>query len=351
MHAIHRLNSTVLKLRVFAVVMTSLAFAAGSSLVAQEKDAPLAYAQARIVKIFGAGGMKNLHAYSTGFLVSPEGHIATIWSHVLDSDEVTVVLANGRKFQAKVVGAEPRMDVAVIQLIAEQKDLPFFELNDAKDASVGSRILGLSNMFKVATGDEPVSVLHGVIAAKAKLTTRRGAFQTPYQDDVYIVDAITNNPGAGGGVLMQLDGTLVGMIGKELRNAESNTWVNYALPMTKLREVIDQIIAGVYVAEKKPDEANNPERYNSLDFGIVMVPDVLFRTPAFVDRTLPDSLAAKGGIKAGDLVLFVNGELVQSCRELKRELGKLESQDDLKLVVRRGKDLVEFDVRVPSKDD
>lgn len=350
MQTIHRLNSFNLGLRAFVAASTLLALVGGRSAVAQDED-PLAYAQARIVKIFGAGGMKNLHAYSTGFFVSPEGHIATIWSHVLDSDEVTVVLADGRKFQAKVVGAEPQMDVAVIQLIGDQKDLPFFELNDAKEASVGSRILGLSNMFKVATGDEPVSVLHGVIAAKAKLTTRRGAFQTPYQDDVYIVDAITNNPGAGGGVLMKLDGTLIGMIGKELRNAESNTWVNYALPMTKLSEVIDQIIAGVYVAEKKPDEENNPERYNSLDFGIVMVPDVLFRTPAFVDRVLPNSLAAKGGIKSGDLVLFVNGELVQSCRELKSQLGKLEAQDDLKLVVRRGKDLVEFDVRVPNKDD
>ncbi|MDA1013242.1 MAG: trypsin-like peptidase domain-containing protein [Planctomycetota bacterium] len=339
---------TVIQRLLFSPLVALAIVSCGNPASAQVQD-PLAYAQARIVKIFGAGGMKNLHAYSTGFLVSPEGHVATIWSHVLDSDEVTAVLSDGRKFTANVVGAEPRMDVAVIKLTGDVKDLPFFELNDAKSASVGARILGLSNMFKVATGDEPVSVLHGVIAAKTKLTTRRGAFQTPYEGDVYIVDAITNNPGAGGGVLMSLDGKLLGMIGKELRNAASNTWVNYALPMTDLRDVIDQIIAGVYVAEKKPDEELAPERYNSLDFGVVMVPDVLFRTPAFVDRILPGSLAAKSGLVSGDLVLFVNGELVQSCRNLQSELGKLEGQDDLKLVVRRGKNLIEFEMRVPNK--
>lgn len=335
--------------RVIPALLAAFSFAGFSDQsIAQNQD-PLAYAQARIVKIFGAGGMKNLHAYSTGFLVSPEGHVATIWSHVLDSDEVTAVLADGRKFTATVLGAEPRMDVAVIKLTGDAKELPFFELNDAKSGSVGARILGLSNMFKVATGDEPVSVLHGVISAKTKLTTRRGAFRTPYDGEVYIVDAITNNPGAAGGVLISLDGKLLGMIGKELRNAASNTWVNYALPMTDLRDVIDQIIAGVYVAEKKPDEEQNPERYNSLDFGVVMVPDVLFRTPAFVDRVLPNSLAAKSGILPGDLVLFVNGELVQSCRSLQSEMGKLEAQDDLKIVVRRGKTLVELELRVPNK--
>ena len=73
-------------------------------------------------------------------------------------------------------------------------------------------------MFKVATGDEQVSVLHGVIAARTKLTARRGNYETPYNGPVYVVDAITNNPGSGGGVLTTADGVLLGMIGKELRN-------------------------------------------------------------------------------------------------------------------------------------
>ena len=61
--------------------------------------------QQRMVKVFGAGGIRRLHSYSTGFVVSPAGHVATVWSHVLDTEELTVVLADGRKVTAKVLNA------------------------------------------------------------------------------------------------------------------------------------------------------------------------------------------------------------------------------------------------------
>lgn len=310
--------------------------------------------QQRVVKIFGAGGIRELHAYSTGFLVSGEGHVATIWSHVLDTDDITVVLSDGRRMKARVLGAEPQLDLAVLKLAGEGLDgLPFFDIDgDAADAGPGTRVLGFSNMFKVATGDEPLSVLHGIIASKAPLATRRGAFETSYEGQAYIVDAITNNPGAGGGVLTTLNGKLLGMVGKELRNAESNTWVNYAIPISELKGPIVQIISGKYQARpRKPDEPDNPDRYRPLDFGIVMVPDVLFRTPAFIDSVRRGSDAAAVGLRADDLVLFVNGELLQSCRDLRRALGRLEAGGKLKLVVRRGDVLVPVELPVKAKPE
>src|SRR5262249_62284737 len=89
-----------------------------------------------------------------------------------------------------------------------------------------------------------------------------------------------------------------------------------------------------------------PLRFAPVDFGLVMVPDVLFRTPAFVDSILPGSPAAKADIRPNDLVLFANDELVQSCKMFKEELGRLEAGDTLKLVIRRGNALmpVEFEV-------
>ena len=319
--------------------------------VAQSIHSTIQRVQSRMVKVFGAGGIRRLHAYSTGFLVSPTGHVATVWSHVLDTDELTVVLADGRRISAKVLGAEPQLDLAVLQLKADGLELPAWNLaSDSGDAGPGTRVLGFSNMFKVATGDEKVSVLHGVVATKAPLATRRGSFETAYEGTAFIVDAVTNNPGAGGGVLTTRGGRLLGMIGKELRNAETNTWVNYAVPISEIRKPIEEIIAGRYRArQREPEGVDEVARFRPLDFGLVLVPDVLFRIPAFVDRVQPGSAAARAGLQPDDLVLFVNGDLIQSCRVLKQRLGRLEAGGVLKLTVRRGDRLVPAELPVPAK--
>ena len=297
--------------------------------------------QPRLVKVFGAGGVRNLPAYGTGFLVSPEGHIATVWSHVLCEGDVLVVLHDGRRFPAEVLGAEPQLDMTVLKINAPDLTLPHFDVERAATADTGTRVLGFSNAFQVAAGDEDLSVLHGVVAARTDLTARRGAFETTYAGPVYIVDAITNSPGAAGGALTTWDGRLLGMIGKELRQSESNTWVNYAIPMTEARDVLKQIISGRYesqLADTKSDE--NPGRYTPLDFGLVMVPDVVERTPPYIDAVLPDSIAAQRDFRPGDLIVFLNDRLIPSCRTLRAELGRLEPGDTLGLVLRRGNQLI-----------
>lgn len=330
------------------LLLAALAGAGGRDAFAQEA---IDHVLPRMVKIYGAGGLRGLHAYSTGFVVSPEGHIVTVWNHVLDAPEVTVVFDIGRRVQARVKIAEPQLDVAVLELTERLRNLPYFDLDQTADVSPGTRVLGFSNMFKVATGDEPVSVLHGVVAAKTNLSARRGVFEIPYDGPVYILDAITNNPGAGGGVVTTYDGKLVGMIGREVRNSETNTWINYAVPISELRDAVKKMISGDYVArEKKPDEETNPRRYQSLDFGVVMVPDVLYRTPAYIDSVEPGSLAEKAGLKPDDLVLFVNDELVHSIRTLEDELGRLEPGDMLTLIVRRGRQLVTAQMPVEAKN-
>ena len=319
---------------------------------AQSTHEAIAKTLPRIVKIYGAGGLRNLVAYGTGILVSPEGHVATVWSHVLDSDQVTVVLHDGRRFQAKVLGAEPQLDVAVLQLDAENLNLPHFDLGEIGTAEPGERVLGFSNMFKVAAGAEPVSVLHGVVAARTKLAARRGRFEIPYDGPVYVVDAVTNNSGAAGGALTTRDGTLIGLIGKELRNRESNTWLNYAVPLTELRDAI----IGIQTGSHKPsdggqDKRENPRRFSAIDFGIVMVPDVVYRTPAYIDAVEAGSAAEQAGLQPDDLIVFVNDVLVQSTRMLADELGYLEAGDTLRLIVRRGANLLSVEMNVPRKPE
>ena len=334
---------------VLAGAVPKSSVAAGSRSSTQTID----YVLPRMVKIFGAGGLQSLAAYGSGFLVSNDGHIVTVWSHVLDANEVIVVLNDGRRFTATVLGAEPQLELAVLKIVANDQELnlPYFDLSSGiGSASEGTRVLGFSNMFKVATGDEAVSVLHGVVAAKTKLKTRRGTFEIPYDGAVYVVDAITNNSGAAGGLLATREGKLLGMIGREVRNAETNTWLNYSIPMSELTTSIEEIISGNFRSQRQPlDEPEAELRYSPIDFGIVMVPDVLFRTPAYVNALVDGSAAQQVKLQPDDLVLFVNDDLVQSVKELATAFGRLEAGDVLRLVVRRNDQLLTFEMRVPRK--
>ncbi len=252
----------------------------------------------KVVKIFGSGGMGGLEGYGSGFLVSSGGHVVTVWSHLIDSGEVSVVLNDGRRFSAKFLKGDPARDLAVLKIDAPDLDLPFFDLRDSVEAVLGTRVLAYSNMFKVATGDEPVSVVHGVISVRTRLTARRGAYRATYEGPVYIVDSATNNPGAAGGALTTLDGRLIGMLGRELLNSESNTWVNYAVPMSQLRTTIEDIMAGRTPAPSKPPEAGQPH-FAALDFGLVLVPDVVYRTPAYVETVVVRLVVCQSGHSPG----------------------------------------------------
>ena len=153
--------------------------------------------QPKIVKIYGAGGFRGLEPYQSGFLISSHGHIVTAWSYVLDTDELTVTLNNGLRFETEILGSDPRTEIALLKI--EGSNFPYFDLEKTVEVDTGSRILAFSNIFGVATGDESASVLHGCIAARSALAARRGAFALPYKGPAYILDAMTNNPGAAGG--------------------------------------------------------------------------------------------------------------------------------------------------------
>jgi len=299
----------------------------------------------KTVKIFGAGGLRNLPAYGSGFLVSPDGHVVTIWSHVLDQDRVTVVLDDGRRFKADVIGAEPQLEVAVLKLNVQGESFPCIDIASASDVPAGTRVFAFSNMYGVATGDESLSVLRGVVAGRMPLTTDRGAYSVPWDGEMYIIDAVTNNVGASGGIITTRDGSPLAMIGRVLRDERSGTWINYAIPLSALRPVVDGLIAGDYTAEPPVrDDSDQPPRYTPEDFGFVLVPDVVRRTPAWVVDVINDSPADRAGIEPDDLVLLVNDEYVRSCRELRARIGKLEPGELCGLVLRRGDQLVSVEL-------
>jgi len=297
--------------------------------------------QAKIVKIYGAGGYRGLEAYQSGILISPEGHILTAYSHVLDSDSIVAYLTDGRKFEAKLLGADPRLDTAVLKI--EAGDLPYFDLDQVATAEAGSNVWALSNLFNVAQGDEPASLQHGVISAVTKLEARRGAFETPYRGPIYVLDVKTNNPGSAGGALVNVRGELLAMLGKELRNAMNNTWLSYAVPVEELRPSVRAIQSGKFVARPDSGQTTRPAHPLTLDaLGIVLVPDVLERTPPYVDLVRTGSPAETAGLRADDLIVLLGDQLVQSCKLLRADLESIDVFDTVRITVLRGRDLIEF---------
>ena len=309
--------------------------------------------QPKVVKLYGAGGFRGLEAWQSGFLISPDGYILTVWSYVLDTESVLVHLKDGRRLNATLVGADPRLEVAVLKITEKVEGLDHFDLDQAGTADGGTRVLAFSNLYNVATREEPVSVQHGIVSVVTRLEARRGVFQTPYRGMVYILDAVTNNAGAAGGALTDTRGKLLGMLGKELKNDRSNTWLNYAIPIVELAEVVPKIISGEFIP---PDEitgggredkkVDDPLRLEML--GVYLVPDVLERTPPFVDSVMPNTPAAQAGMMPDDLILFLNGEiLIQSCKALREELEYIDRDEMIKLTVIRDQELLTFDLKAP----
>jgi serine protease Do len=296
--------------------------------------------QPKMVKIYGAGGLKGLEAYQSGFLISPVGHVLTAWSYVLDTDYITVTLDDGRRFPGELLGADPRREIAVLKIAAD--DLPHFRLSDGAELAVGDRVLAFSNLFGVAIGDEDASVLQGWVSARTRLEARRGAFETPYDGPIYVVDAMTNNPGSAGGVLTDRQGNLSGILGKELRNALNNTWLNYAIPAAELVTPVDDILAGKTLPRQMDESVKRPvEPWTLPRAGVRLMPRVLSRTPPFIDAVIADSPAARAGLQPDDLILFINNGVVASRESVVETLSLVDHIDPVRVTVQRGRQLVE----------
>ncbi len=335
-------------LRIFALAFLLLPFC----LVLVWAQEPKALSSAAVaeqvnrksVKLFGAGGYRGANSYGSGVLVSADGYVLTVNSLLLDTADLRVHLWDGRRLHAKVVVAEPELDAALVK-IDQVEDLSYFDISKLAKASLaqpGDLVLGFSNQFQIATREEPVSVQHGVIAAYSKLHGRRGIFDAPYTGDVYVLDAITNNPGAGGGAVTTRKGELIGIIGKELSNKLSDTWINYAVPIQVLAEFVEKGKAGKYVAKTRPTPILGPSGYH----GIILVPNVVERTPPFVEDTIPGSPAAKAGLRPDDLIVYIDGEKITSIKEFRDIVEKARPGTHFKLEVRRGDKLTTLDLKL-----
>lgn len=306
----------------------------------------------KVVKLFGSGGIRGLHSYGTGVLISKDGYIFTINSHILDTRDLRVHMYDGTRYHATVVTREPELDVALVKIEKLVEPIAhFYDVEKAaklKELEPGTGILGFSNQFQIATRDEPVSVQRGVIASYSKLAGRVGVFEASYRGDVYFVDAITNNPGAGGGIITTRKGELIGLIGRELRNELTNTWINYCVPFSATAETRDKdnkkIETSIMKVWKEKAKYNplpvRPPLTVRVYHGMVFVPNVVERTPPYVEEVIPGSPADKAELKPDDLIVYIEGLPVQDINAFNNIIASYGPNQDVKMEVQRGDKLL-----------
>lgn len=315
----------------------------------------------KVVKIFGGGGFRGLAAYCTGILVSADGYILTVYSPTITVGEVLVHLYDGTRHEAELVAAEPQLDVALLRLKDRSRfqalPLDYVDLTRPMPAvEVGTWVLAFSNAFEIATRDEPVSVQRGLVAAVTPLAGRKGVHQAVYQGQVYILDAITNNPGANGGLVTTRRGEPIGLIGKELRNTQTETWMNYAIPLSVVKDFALAAMRGEY-KPLAPAETSARADLGAVH-GIVLIPDVLDRTPPYVETVLPGSPAAAAGLKPDDLIVFLRvprpdsdeweERVMHTCKTVKDTLAPLPPGTPVKVIVRRGEQLLSLELTLAA---
>lgn len=344
----------------FRTIATLLALIfAGTASQGQESFFPvLQKVNPRLVKVFGPGGIRGLPSYGTGILISGDGLVLTVNNHLVESGDLVVHLHDGTRLGARVIAREPELDAALLKLgDPKQKfeDLPHFNIEESfkkPTALPGTPVLAFSNAFQIATRDEPVSMQQGNIAAHTRLFGKIGIFDVPYSGMVYVVDAITSNPGSAGGALTSRSGELLGVLGREVRNELTNTWVNYAIPIQSRVEVrgptgsvtvslMDMIAKREqYKAAPRSEKPKSGGGYS----GIVLVSNLLDRTPPFVEEVVPGSPAARAGIKADDLIVYIDGLPVPTIQSFQENMIRFRPGDKVRLEIRRKDKLEGFDL-------
>jgi serine protease Do len=307
---------------------------------ANEFSTGIEYAQQRLVKIYG-GTLGRSPGYATGIIISNEGHILTCMGTHLVANAIRISLPNGEQEFAQLLRSDKLSQLALLKI--EITTPNFYNLEEAITVQRGDWVLALSNAFKVADGTEPLSVNLGVFTTRTLLDARRGVQDFTYNGDVLLYDAITSNPGAGGGAIVTSDGKLLGMIGKIIEGKNTNTRLNYAMPVDCLRKF------QLNETSENPLVDNAPNNNKAGDLGIRMFALGGRKAPAFVDSTLPQGAAAKAGIKADDLVISVASQSVRNIEDFQKAVASIQAGQQVVVEVKRKNSVLAFTLTAGEK--
>lgn len=286
---------------------------------------------------FGFGGPQEPRQRSgagSGVIVTRDGYILTNNHVVEDATEVKVTLSDRRELQAKVIGTDPRTDIAVLK-IEGGSSLPVLPISTSGKVEIGDVALAMGNPFGLGQ-----TVTMGIISA----TGRAGLNPENYEDFIQTDAAI--NPGNSGGALVNTNGQLIGINTAIISRTGGNQGIGFAIPISMAREVMDQLVKtgkvvrgfmGAGVQDITPELARAFKLPNAQGAAITSVE--------------PDSPAARGGLKAGDVVTAINGEPTTDAGHLRLKISRTSPGTPVKLTVQRPEGKQELTVTLGTFPD
>jgi serine protease Do len=278
---------------------------------------------------FRAPQERRAHGLGSGVIVSPEGYILTN-NHVVDgATEVTVGLHDKREFRARVVGADPKSDIAVLKIDAA--DLPYITIGDSNKVQVGDQVLAVGNPFGVGQ-----TVTMGIVSAM-----ERGGLGIEDYEDFIQTDAPIN-PGNSGGALVNDRGELIGINTAILAHgSEGNQGIGFAVPVNLAKQVMTAIVQhgkvvraylGVMTQDITPAMA---KAFHTTSTRGALVSDVTANSPA-----------ERAGLQKGDIIREVDGKAVDNSNQLRNRINMLPPETSVTLKIDRNGAMQSFPAKL-----
>lgn len=263
-------------------------------------------------------GAQPFRGQGSGFIISSDGLILTNAHVVRDAKQVTVKLSDRREFSAQVLGSDPATDIAVLRVDA--KGLPTVQLGDPRQVQVGDYVLAIGAPY----GFEQTAT-QGIVSAKGR--SLPGESVVPFiQTDAAV------NPGNSGGPLFDAAGRVVGVNAQIFSQSGGFQGLAFSIPVDVALKVKDQI-----VAHGKVEHARLGVTLQDLSAPLAASFGLGSPNGALVSSVVPDSAAAKAGLKAGDVITAVDGEAVHVAGDVSSRVGLARPGDKLRLDIWRDK--------------
>ena len=277
---------------------------------------------------FGQGrGDDRVASLGSGVVATRDGFVLTNNHVVQAADEIAVALSDGRQFEAKLVGADPESDLAVLKI--EARDLPEITFGRSDSLQVGDVVLAIGNPFDVGQ-----TVTMGIVSALGRSNLGINTFENFIQTDAAI------NQGNSGGALVDSNGNLVGINTAIFSRTGGSIGIGFAIPSTIVTQVMDQLIKSGKV--QRGYFGVVPEDINS---ELAQLLKLTRNEGVILKGVERASHARKAGLEPGDVMVSINGQPVINSRAMLNLISQLPPGSDARVkVMRAGKEL---DVQVP----